>query len=645
VRAFAQRSKQPSLPLVQAADTGDIASVERLVAAGADMNAATSNGMTPLMCAAQNGHIEIVSLLVARGADVYLARNDGATALTLAAFYGHHDVVRALVSSGSRLSTTGSSDPSPEDWASSRVTEIPELLKAPGSGDTSPARENGSQQKTVLTVPTDSNAAAASEDVSQSPSEVKDEFGWLRRSEGGEVFSPASQWAPDEQNVLRSKAEDIKAPAMQRPHDIVSEIDWVETSGVKEVSRPSIATYEHEKKNVWWSRPDIFEAPEEMRVNVPETPERAPEQPEPSTSATSPPFGDAHESNVAAANAPKELEVLGGAAASTSAATHGETATRELVSPAGTPVQSKAVAGEAPNTFIASPKGITPRTLVLDESAVLPSEASFATVALHREIPSSNLLDQSADLSNEGSFATLSLFQETRLSHSPKREFVAKVTLGARRVLPTLLLVALCGAAIITGLKVLSALGSFDSPPVGNRTTKTAVPKAKNPASQTQVESNSTAAKPSTALDTPSSPSPSVVGDTTVNNTVAATSETSEITPPGNVQKRKTRSYKNAQSAPKESVVTKKDVPATDVGPSDAPAQSAAKTSTEPASNPEKEESKSKAESQAAPSGGAERPRRTKKETDPDSPANPSPTESPLPPEPKASKPKLIPWP
>ncbi|MGH9883261.1 MAG: ankyrin repeat domain-containing protein, partial [Pyrinomonadaceae bacterium] len=434
----------------------------------ADVNAATSNGMTPLMCAAQNGHVEIVSLLVDRGADVYLARNDGATALTLAALHGRHDVVRALVSGLVRLSAAGSSHPAPEDRAGSRDTEIPELLEASGSGDTIADRENGPQQETLLPIPADSGAAVAAKVVSQSAPDASDEFGWSRPAEVGESFSPASLWAPDEENGLRSKAEDIKSPAMWRSHDVTSELDRVDTSGMKEVSRQSTVPFEHEQKSAWWSRPDIFEAPKEIRVDEPETKERTLEQPEPSPSATSTPFGDAHESVVAGTNASKEGKVPGGAAASASATTYEETATRELVSPAVIGDQSEAVAGEAFNGFVALPKSVTPRTLVLDESAVLPSEASFATVALHREIPSSlDLPDQSEVLPNKASFATLSLFQDAPRSHSPAMEFGTKVTRGVRRVFPTLLLVALCGAVIILSLKFLTALGTLDSPSAG----------------------------------------------------------------------------------------------------------------------------------------------------------------------------------
>src|SRR5438067_9132391 len=57
-------------PLLLAAKNGSAAVVEPLLNAGADVDAATSNGTTPLMFAAASGNRAAVETLIARGADV-----------------------------------------------------------------------------------------------------------------------------------------------------------------------------------------------------------------------------------------------------------------------------------------------------------------------------------------------------------------------------------------------------------------------------------------------------------------------------------------------------------------------------------------------------------------------------------------------
>ena len=120
-------------PLIIAAQNGHAEIVAKLLAQGADVNAAASDGSTALMLAAQNGHTEtvsalllrkdinvdakisayrltalflaaqnghaeIVAKLLARGADVNAVRSDGSTALMLAAQNGHTEIVSALLS-------------------------------------------------------------------------------------------------------------------------------------------------------------------------------------------------------------------------------------------------------------------------------------------------------------------------------------------------------------------------------------------------------------------------------------------------------------------------------------------------------------------------------------------------------------------
>ncbi len=125
------RQKQSEIKLlIQAAESGDAATVEAQLAAGVDVNSATDSGMTTLMSAAANGHLRIVSLLLDRGANVNVKRNDGLTALALAAFFGHQTVVRELLCHGADIEAKSRFGTSPEMWARSRgFTTITELLK------------------------------------------------------------------------------------------------------------------------------------------------------------------------------------------------------------------------------------------------------------------------------------------------------------------------------------------------------------------------------------------------------------------------------------------------------------------------------------------------------------------------------------
>jgi ankyrin repeat protein len=83
--------------LIKAASAGDVAQVRAALAAGADMNAKTSNGGTALMTASFGGHLEVVQALLAAGADVNAKVSWGDTALIMASVKGQLAVVQALI--------------------------------------------------------------------------------------------------------------------------------------------------------------------------------------------------------------------------------------------------------------------------------------------------------------------------------------------------------------------------------------------------------------------------------------------------------------------------------------------------------------------------------------------------------------------
>jgi Ankyrin repeats (3 copies)/Ankyrin repeat len=81
--------------------------VEPLLAAGADVNAASLRGSTPLMCAASAGaQRRLLDRLIEAGADVYAADERGFAAVHVAAQFGRPEVLEALVEHGATLSAT-----------------------------------------------------------------------------------------------------------------------------------------------------------------------------------------------------------------------------------------------------------------------------------------------------------------------------------------------------------------------------------------------------------------------------------------------------------------------------------------------------------------------------------------------------------
>ena len=75
---------------------GDVASVQRLLDAGADMEQVDELDYRPLLSASKYGHIRIVRMLLDRKACPYTTAN-GATCLMIAALNGHTDIVQLLV--------------------------------------------------------------------------------------------------------------------------------------------------------------------------------------------------------------------------------------------------------------------------------------------------------------------------------------------------------------------------------------------------------------------------------------------------------------------------------------------------------------------------------------------------------------------
>lgn len=84
---------------------GNINEVNRLIAAGADINAIEVEGYyrTALMEASIEGHLDIVNVLLSNGANVDIEDYDGRTALMFASQNGHKEIVIRLIEKGADL--------------------------------------------------------------------------------------------------------------------------------------------------------------------------------------------------------------------------------------------------------------------------------------------------------------------------------------------------------------------------------------------------------------------------------------------------------------------------------------------------------------------------------------------------------------
>ncbi len=83
-----------------AAKSGDLGQVQKLVVNGVDVNEKTIRDETPLIVAALAGNGEIVNYLLQRGADINARNSSGLSSLHAAAYAGHTDIVSLLVAKG-----------------------------------------------------------------------------------------------------------------------------------------------------------------------------------------------------------------------------------------------------------------------------------------------------------------------------------------------------------------------------------------------------------------------------------------------------------------------------------------------------------------------------------------------------------------
>jgi uncharacterized protein len=87
-------------PLHMAVRANDIASVQRLLRAGADPSSSNRYGITPLSLAAENGNAEMMTTLLKAGADAKAMLPGGQTLLMTASRTGNPEVVKLLLDRG-----------------------------------------------------------------------------------------------------------------------------------------------------------------------------------------------------------------------------------------------------------------------------------------------------------------------------------------------------------------------------------------------------------------------------------------------------------------------------------------------------------------------------------------------------------------
>lgn len=100
-------------PLMWACHSNHPHVVQVLLDRGADVNARHGNPQTPLMKAAREGHLGIVRLLLKRGAEVNAKSNIGDTPLHLAAWKGHLSVAELLLKHGAIVNMKGAQGETP----------------------------------------------------------------------------------------------------------------------------------------------------------------------------------------------------------------------------------------------------------------------------------------------------------------------------------------------------------------------------------------------------------------------------------------------------------------------------------------------------------------------------------------------------
>ncbi|CAB3377622.1 Hypothetical predicted protein [Cloeon dipterum] len=102
----------------------DLDEVDRLLAAGADIDTANVDGLTALHQACIDDNLEMVEFLVKRGADVNRGDNEGWTPLHASASCGFKSIARLLIEKGANVAAVNNDGELPVDIAESDAMEF-----------------------------------------------------------------------------------------------------------------------------------------------------------------------------------------------------------------------------------------------------------------------------------------------------------------------------------------------------------------------------------------------------------------------------------------------------------------------------------------------------------------------------------------
>ena len=92
--------KTPAHQLREAASSGDLAELKRLVQEGVSVNDRSAFNNTALLYASLHGQRECIRFLIEQGANVNIANDSGYTPLICAAKIGDYEAVRMLLNAG-----------------------------------------------------------------------------------------------------------------------------------------------------------------------------------------------------------------------------------------------------------------------------------------------------------------------------------------------------------------------------------------------------------------------------------------------------------------------------------------------------------------------------------------------------------------
>ena len=110
---------QPANALVSAAATGNLELLNRLLSAAPDINARAYSVpyRTALMQAAESGHLNLVQRLVEIGADLTIGDYNDDQVLAFAAYFNHPDIIQFLVEKGADINHVSTQKRTPLDHA------------------------------------------------------------------------------------------------------------------------------------------------------------------------------------------------------------------------------------------------------------------------------------------------------------------------------------------------------------------------------------------------------------------------------------------------------------------------------------------------------------------------------------------------